>query len=373
MQLRLWSFLLTLLIVLMVMPRVLAQNVGWGVTFSNLQNPTHVPFQNGKSSVATIKFTATINYVTISGYSPIPGSPPVVVAWIGDVVPGGGVSTTTVATDFSGIATSTPDVCTNETAEYSTFAIKGALICSTLLSGQSESFSFNLIFNSTGEYHLQANVIVFPCNGCQFPIPNFVPALEESGPFTISVTNQVDLAITVPSSVTVTIDDISQTVGSVDTTLTPGTTHTISVPQLTQLMTGTRLEFDHWSDGSTMTNRTMSLQDDTTLTAVYTTQYQLNLIGTPANATGAGWYDSGSTALFSVPTNFLFWTFQGWYENGVLTTSSNAGSVVMDAPHTLTSSWSLNLVLLLAICCVIAIIPIGLIFRKRRYNNVMSA
>lgn len=183
--------------------------------------------------------------------------------------------------------------------------------------------------------------------------------------FFLTVSYQPQLDITVPSQVAVSVDGKTNRSGSVSVILAAGL-HSFTVPSIVQLSNSTQLRFDHWSDGSTMANRTLNLQDDISITAIFVTQYQLNLIGTPANAAGAAWYDSGSTATFSVPTNFLFWTFQGWYENGVLTTSSNTGSVVMDATHTLTAHWSLNLILLLATCCIIATIPIGLIYRKRK-------
>jgi len=62
---------------------------------------------------------------------------------------------------------------------------------------------------------------------------------------------------------------------------------------------GSRVIFDHWSDGSTQATRTLDLEDDTNLTPVYVTQYQLTL--TDPAATGSGWHNQGSVAEISIP------------------------------------------------------------------------
>ncbi len=86
--------------------------------------------------------------------------------------------------------------------------------------------------------------------------------------------------------------------------------------------------------------------------AVYVTQHLLTLVGAGENATVAGWYDADSVATFSTnqyqPITGLLGeigaksTFQGWYENTQLITSSPNGTISMDKPHTLTAVWQID-------------------------------
>jgi len=99
------------------------------------------------------------------------------------------------------------------------------------------------------------------------------------------------------------------------------------------------------------------------------TQYSLALVSSQENATGAGWYDSGSVATFSLPTNRyqLFWIFQGWYEDGHPITTSSTGSIVMDSANTITAQWGLDYVLLGTVIAVIAVVTVlGLLYHKKR-------
>jgi hypothetical protein len=145
--------------------------------------------------------------------------------------------------------------------------------------------------------------------------------------------------------------------------LNPGT-HTISVPPMVQVSNDKRLRFNKWADGSIEVNRTMNLQDDTILTAVYITEYRLSLIS-QAGAIGGGWYSLGSTASFSTPSRFLVWTIQGWYENGTLVTASNNDSIRMYEPHVLTARWTPDY-LLIGIICIIALVLSILYYRRMR-------
>jgi hypothetical protein len=68
---------------------------------------------------------------------------------------------------------------------------------------------------------------------------------------------------------------------------------------------------------------------------------------------GAGWYDDGALASFSVPAvqpstggplDLLGAkiTFQGWFENGKLITSSTSGTVEMTHSHIITAQWGID-------------------------------
>jgi len=135
--------------------------------------------------------------------------------------------------------------------------------------------------------------------------------------------------------------------------------------------------FDHWSDGSKQSSRTEYLTDDTSLVAVYDTQYTLTL--TDPSAAGGGWYDQGSTAQFSVPSSEPLpgilgllggtQTFQGWYENGKLLSSSSAASITMNAPQVLSTQWAANIIAPVAIIIGIVLVPAAMIafavYRRR--------
>ncbi len=156
------------------------------------------------------------------------------------------------------------------------------------------------------------------------------------------------LILQVPSQVQVTIDGASQKPGMVQMTTSIGL-HNVSVPSFVQLDAGTRLRFIYWRDGSqvvTDPNIIIDLRSNERAEAIYVTQYQLNLIST-FSASGGRWYDAGSTAYFSTVTSpqvllgeeIGFSTFNGWYENSFLLSSSTNASLIMNGPHTLVADW----------------------------------
>lgn len=78
---------------------------------------------------------------------------------------------------------------------------------------------------------------------------------------------------------------------------------------------------------------------------LWTLQYNLTIVS-PLPVSGAGSYDVGSTAYFSINGNAIMidsrdlWIFIGWYdENGNLITLFGSGSIVMDAPHTVEAKY----------------------------------
>jgi hypothetical protein len=83
-----------------------------------------------------------------------------------------------------------------------------------------------------------------------------------------------------------------------------------------------------------------------TETASWKTQFYLTVSSVYDTATGAGWYDAGSLASFSVTTPVSGGTgtryvFTGWTGSGTgqYTGSNNPGSVTMNNPITETASW----------------------------------
>jgi ribosomal protein L40E len=134
--------------------------------------------------------------------------------------------------------------------------------------------------------------------------------------------------------------------------------------------TGTQYVFKGWQvNGSPQTGNPISLTLDKPYTAVakYTTQYQLVIDSAYGNPQGAGYYDAGTAAQFSVttpvgfPVQEVFVQWQGDY-NG----TSPQGSITMDKPHVVQAVWSASYTLLIAIIIVAAAIVGGLLFWTSR-------
>jgi len=200
--------------------------------------------------------------------------------------------------------------------------------------------------------------------------------------FDVSVSNTLTLNVFVPNGVPVTVDGSNQTAGAFSVRLPPGGEHSISVPQTVQTSDNTRLIFDSWSDGNTLPTRSDYLTDDTNLTATYTAQYALTL--TDPAATGSGWYDQGYTAQISAPSSEPMpgilgllggtQTFQGWYENGTLVSSSSNATITMNVPQTLSTQWSTNTTTpLIVLILLIVVIGGGLFaFDTHRRRTIVT-
>ena len=231
---------------------------------------------------------------------------------------------------------------------------------------------------TTGIWHLAFSVILLDANG------NGVQDSLSSVPFQISVTPTPLLYVKVPSAVSVSVDGVTKAPGSIDgTPLTVGQ-HVLSVPGLLNANNSTRLKFDHWSDGSTSTNRSALAQSDIGLEAFYVTQHPLILNSSLRVTSGADWYDSNSNATFSVTPSYVPMdgvmgmlgariAFQGWYENGNLITSSSTGTIAMNQAHTLVASWQPDYTIPEAVAAALAlVIFVGVAFftAKRKTQPV---
>ena len=172
---------------------------------------------------------------------------------------------------------------------------------------------------------------------------------ESDYEFVITMASAFVLGIQVPYIVPVSVDGVSQPKGNAWLYLSPGV-HSISVPDTVQVDNVTRMKFERWSDGVNETARTIYLNKQTTLAADYVLQYFLAVTDRQGNVTGAGWYNDGSNAIFSVPSTTMpmnglmgllggKWKFEGWYENGEILTASTAGSMLMLRSHSVTSDW----------------------------------
>ena len=273
----------------------------------------------------------------------------------------------TPQTIVPGFPTSSPDFCINQVP---------LAICQVHVSGASgaEQMEFKIggIFgekNTTGNWTLNMTAELFDANGK--PISKSVSTII----FGIELT-PATLTVNVPGPVSVTVDGVKEPPGPGATGVTVGQ-HNIAVPALVQVNSTTRLLFDHWNDGSTESNRTIMVAGDTNFEAIYLTQNLLTILGPQMTSTGAGWYDSTSTATFSVtptePMVGLFGAlggelrFQGWYENGTLLTTSPTGLIPMSQSHMVTAVWQADYTIpgLIALAIIVIVVLAFLVIRKR--------
>ncbi len=142
-----------------------------------------------------------------------------------------------------------------------------------------------------------------------------------------------------PSGTTVlTLDDLSYKTMFAPLYWVPGRDHTMTVPQTIMTGNGTRYAFAVWNDGETSNTRIVS---NGAFTARYNKEYLLTINSAYGNPAGAGWYQSGVTANFTVTSLVITADskhhFTGW--SGNYAGSSNSGLIVMNAPVTITANW----------------------------------
>jgi hypothetical protein len=118
----------------------------------------------------------------------------------------------------------------------------------------------------------------------------------------------------------------------------------------------------------------------TTQIVTYGTQYYLAINSSYSNPIGAGWYDAGSIAQFSIDSqtstqySFASWTGTG---NGSYTGPDTTASIIINGPITETANWeqttSLWLVLLITLILFGLLIAIFLAWKKRKKKKEDTA
>jgi hypothetical protein len=150
------------------------------------------------------------------------------------------------------------------------------------------------------------------------------------------------------------------------------TAQTSQAPQTVSGSAGVQYIFRNWSvDGVAESGNqiTIIMNDPHNATANYKTQYLLT-VNSPnglGNPQGAGYYDSGTTAQFSVtsPVGYLiqqiFVQWQGDYSG-----SSPQASVTMDGPKTVNAVWTTSYTNLYIAGGVVALLAIVAVLAMRR-------
>jgi len=187
------------------------------------------------------------------------------------------------------------------------------------------------------------------------------------------------LSVKVPSNATFWVDGDPSTGGVIPVALGR---HSIAVPMFVTINDTERMRFDSWADGFTEPNRTVFVSSNVTLSVVYHTQYRLSINSSVAgvNVAGAGWYDNGSLASFSVTESQLSTggildllgakvTFQGWYENGELITTNPSGSIEVNRPHTILAEWTTDYSIPIILFALVVASGLGLFFAIKRMSR----
>lgn len=137
--------------------------------------------------------------------------------------------------------------------------------------------------------------------------------------------------------------------------LPENTDHEVSVPETIELLDGIRAVFVKWVDGSTSTKRNVTLDTNKEMSAIYKTQYYLNLSSQFGTPEGKGWHDSGSNAAFSVDQFSGASSFHGFDRwAGDFSSSEPFGTILMDGPKTLNATWKFESSILAGIVGTIA-------------------
>jgi len=173
-------------------------------------------------------------------------------------------------------------------------------------------------------------------NGTWFPV---------SMPYnvTVSVTNLVTLIVEVanPNS-TIVFDGVSYSAsasGELRLQTSRGI-HIIEVQPIIYVDNMTRRVFVEWEDTTVADPRTIVLGTDTQVSAVYQTQYFVNMSTPYGEATGSGWYDEGSTVVGNVQPIILQQPsviFSHW--EGTVTDSSPRTVFTASSPTTSVAVW----------------------------------
>jgi hypothetical protein len=122
-----------------------------------------------------------------------------------------------------------------------------------------------------------------------------------------------------------------------------GSQHILEANSLVGGGSGTSYVFVYWSDGGAQSHTYTVPSSPQTVAANYKIQYYLMVNSVYDSPVGAGWYDSGSTASFSVtsPTSDSTGTqFVCTGYSGDTTGSGTSGSIIMDGPKSVTFNWN---------------------------------
>ncbi len=156
------------------------------------------------------------------------------------------------------------------------------------------------------------------------------------------------------------------------------TAATAAAPSSIPVGTAKQHVFTGWLlDGSRVTGNPISVVMNTphTATAEYKTQYYLKVVSRHGDPQGEGWYDSGSTATFSVTSPIqggmgIQYVFERW--EGDSSTTEPTATIVMDSARVVNAVWKVDytqLYIIIAILVAVAFlmgVAVTLALRKMK-------
>lgn len=173
-------------------------------------------------------------------------------------------------------------------------------------------------------------------------------------PTTVTITLQTSGAGSDASGNMLTIDGTGYTYSQLPAsfTWTVGSTHSIAASSPVPAGTGKQYAWTSWSDGGAQSHTYTVPSSSQTITANYKTQYYLTVNSAYGPPSGAGWYDSGATASFSVTSpvsgsSGTQYVCTGY--SGDASGSGTSGSIVMSGPKIVTFSWKTQYQLTMAV------------------------
>ncbi len=152
------------------------------------------------------------------------------------------------------------------------------------------------------------------------------------------LTTQTTVA-TVPAGLVITVDNVNY-ISPQTFIWIPGSVHTIATtsPQGTS---GTQIVFNNWSDNGAISHTLAAPSTNSTLTANFTTQYQLSTSASPSSGgsvTAGGLFNPGASVVITA-TPAAGFHFTGF--TGDLSGTTNPQTVVMNGPRNVTATFAL--------------------------------
>lgn len=163
-------------------------------------------------------------------------------------------------------------------------------------------------------------------------------SLTASGPVNLTAHYQTEFQVVLLS------DQAPGVCDDQDCWYAAGAQATITTADLTAGPAGTRYRFSGWSGdvSGAARNQLVVIEGPLTVTALWTTQYELTINTAHGNATGAGWYDAGEVALVRLQPTVTqagaeALRFAGW--SGASANTEPNISIAMSGARHLTARW----------------------------------
>jgi len=210
-------------------------------------------------------------------------------------------------------------------------------------------------------------------------------------PFAITVLDSTSVTLVLASNIapsTATIDGISHQLALEGARIpTKRGFHTIEIEASLTRGDGTRTVFDHWSDGTRASSRTIYLTGSLDLSAIYLMEYSLTVESSVGRTVGSGWYPAGTNATFAIIDSALIGgsstgresrEFTHW--SGDSDSNSPVGWLLMDGPKTVIANWSegnssatltpeLAIASMICLACSAFLVAAGVALRRRVHTG----